>query len=142
MVGRPGAAYNQLAVLQLFCRSGVPVLIFFHRLGINQVGNIDQHPVRGYLLTANFLVQGVEELVDLDGKGTGLGLAFSLPRRLLSKFNEIFAADGIITTQYLAGHVLLQLRWWHGREKRFSCVLLSNVPRAAMRHATKKSPLG
>src|SRR2546427_13193550 len=70
MVGWPGAAYNQLAVLQLFCCGGIPVLIFFHRLGINQVGNVDQHPVRGYLLTANFLVQGVEELVDLDGKRT------------------------------------------------------------------------
>src|SRR5438309_6144245 len=45
MIRWPGTTDGQFAVLQLLCRTAIPVLIFFHRFRVNQVGNIDQHPV-------------------------------------------------------------------------------------------------
>ena len=45
MVGRPGTANRELAVFQLLGRAVVAVLIFFHRFGVDQVGDIHQHAV-------------------------------------------------------------------------------------------------
>ena len=45
MIRWPRAADGQLAVFQLLGGTGITILVFLDRLGIDQVGNIDQHAV-------------------------------------------------------------------------------------------------
>src|SRR5215469_88247 len=61
----PGAAYGHFAVLQLLGSSVVPVLVFLHTLGVDQVGDIDKHPLGSDLLAANFFLERIEELMNL-----------------------------------------------------------------------------
>src|SRR6266852_8110504 len=95
MVGRPGTGHDHLAILELLGGCAVTVLIFFDGLGVDEVSDIEQHSVGIDLLAADFFLERVEELVHLDGKGAGFGLAFALPRRLLPELEEVLAADRI-----------------------------------------------
>src|SRR5437879_6209546 len=65
MVRRPRATNRNFAVLQLFGCAGIAVLVFFHGLGINQVGNIYQHSVGVNPLTTDFFLQRIEQPVYL-----------------------------------------------------------------------------
>src|ERR1039458_9788515 len=53
MVGRPGAGHDHLAILELLGGRAVAVLIFFDRLGIDEMSDIEQHSVGVNLLTAD-----------------------------------------------------------------------------------------
>src|ERR1700675_4972784 len=83
MIGRPRTSHDHLAILELLGGRAVTVLIFFDRLGIDKVGDIEQHSVGIDLLAADLFLEGIEELVHLDGQGAGFGLAFALPASLL-----------------------------------------------------------
>src|SRR5580698_3639758 len=83
MIRRPWSAYRQLTILELLGGAAVTVLVLLHRLGIDQVGNIDQHPVGIYSLTTNLFLQRVKHLVYLYRQGPRLGLAFTILGRLL-----------------------------------------------------------
>src|SRR5579871_2442913 len=60
VVGRPGATDQYFTVFQLLGSHVVAILIFVHRLVLDEVGDIDQHAVGINLLAGNLLVQGVE----------------------------------------------------------------------------------
>src|ERR1019366_9101363 len=95
VVGRPGTGHEELAVLELLGSRAVAVLILFDRLGVDEVGDIEQHSVGIHLLAADFFLEGVEELVHLDGEGASFGLALALSGRLLAQLDQVLAADGI-----------------------------------------------
>src|SRR6266481_2370802 len=66
MIRRPGTGHNHLAILELLGGRAVAVLIFFDRLGVDKVGDIEQHAVGIYLLATDFFLERIEELVHLD----------------------------------------------------------------------------
>src|ERR1700688_1979368 len=66
MVGRPRSADRHFAVLQLLGGGGVAVLVFFHAFGVDQMGNVNQHALGSDLLAADFFLEWIEQLVDLD----------------------------------------------------------------------------
>jgi hypothetical protein len=66
VIGRPRTGHNHLAILELLGGGAVTVLIFFDRLGVDKVGNIEQHSVGIDLLAADFFLERIEELVHLD----------------------------------------------------------------------------
>src|ERR1039458_9434539 len=63
VVRRPRTADRYFAVLQLLGGGAVAVLVLFHALGIDQVGDVDQHALGCDLLTADFFLERVEQLV-------------------------------------------------------------------------------
>ena len=91
----PRAAYSHFAVLKLLGGRRVTVLVFFDALGVDQMGDVDQHALRRDLLAADFLLERVEELVYLNGKGPGLSLAFALAGGLDPELGEVVATDGV-----------------------------------------------
>jgi len=95
MIGRPRAGHDHLAILELLGGGAVTVLIFFDRLGVDEVGDIEQHAVGIDLLAADFFLERIEELVHLDGEGAGFGLALALSASLLAELDKVLAADGI-----------------------------------------------
>src|SRR5260370_19203627 len=95
MIRRPRTGYDHLAVLEVLGGCAVTVLIFLDGLGVDEVSDIEQHSVGIDLLAADFFLERVEELVHLDGKGAGFGLAFALTRGLLPELEKVLAADRI-----------------------------------------------
>src|SRR5208282_5513324 len=95
VVRRPWTGYEELAILELLGGGAVAVLIFLDRLGVDEVGDIEQHAVGIDLLAADFFLEGVEELMHLDGEGSGFGLAFALTGRLFAQLGQVLAADRI-----------------------------------------------
>src|SRR5579872_7472998 len=85
VVRGPGAADCNLTVLELLSSRVIAVLVLFHALAVDQVGNVDQHALRSNLLAADFFFQRVKELVDLHRQGACLGLAFPLAGGLYPK---------------------------------------------------------
>src|SRR5215470_2345289 len=68
----PGAADGYFAVLQLLGSGAVAVLILFDALVVDQVGDIDEHALRRDLLAADFFLERVKQLVNLNGQRAGL----------------------------------------------------------------------
>ncbi len=95
MIWRPGSADSQLAILQLLGGAGIAVLIFFHRLRIDQVGDVNQHAIGVDPLAADLFFQRIEQLVDLNGKRPRLGLAFAVLGSFLAQLDQVFAANRI-----------------------------------------------
>src|SRR5215468_10771443 len=60
VIRRPRPADGQFAILQLLRGHVVAVLVFLNRLGINQVGDINQHSVGSDFLAANFFLERIE----------------------------------------------------------------------------------
>src|SRR5579864_3026313 len=75
VIGRPRTADDDIAVLQLTGGAGVAVLIALDGFLVDEMGDIDKHSAGVVLAAADLLLQGMEELVDLDREGAGLGLA-------------------------------------------------------------------
>src|SRR5216684_212778 len=71
VVGGPGSADGYFAVLQLLGGAGVAVLVFLDRLGVDEMGDVDEHALRGNLFAAHLFFQRVEQFVDLDREGAG-----------------------------------------------------------------------
>src|SRR5438105_14112376 len=65
VIRRPRSTDRHFAVLELLGSGAVAVLILLHALCIDQVGDVDQHPLGSDLLAANFFFQRVKQLVDL-----------------------------------------------------------------------------
>ena len=78
VIRRPGPADDQLAILQLLGGTAIAVLILLHRLRVNQVGDVDHHPIGVDSLATNLFFEGVEHLVDLDRQAARLGLTFAV----------------------------------------------------------------
>ena len=78
MVRRPRATHYDLNSRQMAARHLVAVLIFLHLLVVDEVGNVDQHVAGLYFAAADVLVERIKDLIHLDRKGAGLGLALSL----------------------------------------------------------------
>ncbi len=95
MIRRPGTGHDHLAILELLGGRAVAVLIFFDRLGVDQVSDIEQHSVGVDPLATDFFLEGVKELMHLNREGAGFGLALALARRLLAQLGKILAADRI-----------------------------------------------
>jgi hypothetical protein len=95
VVRGPRAADRDFAVLELFGSGAIPVLILFHTLGVNQVGDVDEHALGSNLLAADFFFQRIEQLVNLDGEGAGFGLALAFAGSLDAELGEVIPADGI-----------------------------------------------
>src|SRR5215470_6696049 len=95
MIGRPRTTDRKLTILQLLGGCVVSVLIFFYRLGIDEVGNVDQHAFRIHLLAADLLFEGIEQLVYLHRDGPRLGLTLAVPRCLDPQLGEVFASHSI-----------------------------------------------
>src|SRR5271166_5960692 len=88
MVGRPGTSHDHLAIFKLLRGCAVAVLIFLDGFGIDEVSDIEQHSVGIDLLTADFFLERVEELVHLDGEGASFGLAFPITGCLFAEFDK------------------------------------------------------
>ena len=95
MIRRPRSADDQFAVFELFRGCAVSILIFFDGFGIDQVGDIEEHAVSVDLLTADFLLERVEQLVYLNRKRSGLCLALALTRGLDPQLGEVVPPHGI-----------------------------------------------
>src|SRR5579864_6131995 len=95
VVGGPRAADRDFAVLQLFGSGAIPVLILFHALIVDQMGNVDEHALGSHLLAADLFFQRIEQLVNLDGEGAGFGLTLAFARSLDAELGEVIPADGI-----------------------------------------------
>src|ERR1700693_1902789 len=81
----PWSANRYLTILQLLGGCVVAVLIFLDRFGIDEMGDVDEHALWRNLLATYFFFQRIEQLVDLYGQGTSLGLAFTLAGGLNSQ---------------------------------------------------------
>src|SRR5579864_3221336 len=95
MVGWPRAADRYLAVLELLGGGRVAVLVLFHALGVDQVGNVDEHAFRSDFLAAHFFLQRVKQLVNLYRESPRLGLALALARRFDPKLGEVVPTNRI-----------------------------------------------
>src|SRR5215471_6761399 len=95
MIRRPWPADGHLTVLQLFGGGIVTVLVFLDRLGIDQVRDIDQHAFGINLLTADLLLKRIKELVDLNRKGSRLGLTLAVARSFDPKLCQVLASNSI-----------------------------------------------
>src|SRR2546430_5854738 len=82
MVRRPRTSHDHLAILELLGGRAVTVLIFFDRLGVDEVGDFEQHAFGIDLFAVAFFFMRIAELVHLDRYGAGFGLAFALPASL------------------------------------------------------------
>src|SRR5690348_9959260 len=94
VIGRPGAADQELTILELFAGRAVTVLIFQYGLGINEVGDINEHAVGVHLLATDFFFEWIEELVNLSGQSARFGLAFAVAGSLLAELGQVLTADG------------------------------------------------
>src|ERR1700730_13757486 len=95
MVWWPRAADRHFTVFQLLGGGGVAILIFFYRLGIDQVGDVNEHACGSDLLAADFFFQRIEKLVHLHGERPGLSLALALTGSLHPELRQIVAAHGV-----------------------------------------------
>src|SRR6202022_4220731 len=91
----PRAADRHFTVFQLLGGGAVAILVFFYRLGIDQVGEVNQHARGSDLLAADFFFQRIEKLMHLHRERTGLGLALAFTGSLHPKLREIVAANGV-----------------------------------------------
>lgn len=130
VIWRPGAADYQLAVFKLLGRRRIAVLVLLHGLGLDQVGDVDQHAVRRDPLATDLFLQRIEKFVDLDGESASLGLAFPLARCLLAQLDQVLSTDrireldinhglseGAITHHELKVHLRLALELGHALAK-------------------------
>ncbi len=95
VVGRPWTADGHFAILKLLGCRAVPILILFHALGVDQVGDIDQHALGRDLLAADFFFQWIEQLMDLDRESPSFRLTLAFSRRLHFELGQIIAANGV-----------------------------------------------
>src|ERR1019366_4488186 len=95
MIWRPRSAYYHLAVLELLGGRAVAVLILLDRLGVDQVGYVEQHAVGCDALAAHFFFERIEKFVDLHGEGASFGLAFAVARGLLAELGQVFASHRV-----------------------------------------------
>src|SRR5271170_6742790 len=95
VVWGPGSADGHFAVLKLLGGGAVTVLVFLNRLGIDEMGDVDEHALRSNLFAAHFLFQRIKQLVDLHREGAGLGLAFAVAGSLDAQLRKIVAADSV-----------------------------------------------
>ena len=95
VVRGPGAADGHFAVLELLGRGAVTVLVFLNRLGIDEMGDVDEHALGRNLLAAHFLFERIKQLMNLHREGAGLGLALAVAGSLDAQFGEIVAADSV-----------------------------------------------
>src|ERR1051326_7744062 len=65
VIRRPRTADRHFAVLQLLSGGAITVLILFHALGVDEVGDINQHALRSDLLAAHFFFQSEEHTSEL-----------------------------------------------------------------------------
>jgi len=72
MVGRPRTRHDQFTILELLSSRVVTVLIFFDRLGVDEVRDIEQHAVGIDFLATDFFLEGIKKLMHLDGEGAAL----------------------------------------------------------------------
>src|SRR5580700_3300168 len=93
VVGGPGSADGHFAVLQLLGRGAIAILVFLDRLGIDEMGDVDEHALRSNLLAAHLFFQRVKQLVDLHRERAGLSLALTFTGSLHAQFGKIVAAD-------------------------------------------------
>src|SRR5580698_8538785 len=95
VVWGPRSADGHFTVLELLGGSAVTVLVFLNRLGIDEMGYVDEHALRSNLFAAHFLFEGIKQLVDLHREGAGLGLALAVAGSLDAQLGKIVAADGV-----------------------------------------------
>ena len=74
MVWGPRAAHDDLNTGQMASRHLVAVLVFLNFFVVYEMGDVNQHAPGIDFAATNILVKRGENLVDLDGKGAGLGL--------------------------------------------------------------------
>ena len=95
VIRRPWSTDDQLAVLQLLGCAGVTILIFFHRLRVDQVSDVDEHSVGIDPFTTYFFFEGIKQLVHLNRQCPGLGRAFAILGSFFAKLHQVVAADRI-----------------------------------------------
>ena len=95
VIWRPGSADGHFAVLELLGGSAVTVLVFLNRLGIDEMGYVDEHALGRNLFAAHFLFEGIKQLVNLHREGAGLGLALAVAGSLDAQLGKIVAAHGV-----------------------------------------------
>src|SRR5579863_3750300 len=95
VIRRPRTANGHFAVLQLLGCRGVAILVLLHALGVDQMGDVDQHPFWCDLLAADFFLQRIEKLMHLDRQSAGLGLALTLAGRFHPELRQIVAPDRV-----------------------------------------------
>src|SRR5690348_10452716 len=75
MVGRPWAANENFAVLELASGTAKAILISLDGFFVDQVSDIDEHAASLILAATDFFFQGMEQPIYLDRQGTSLGLS-------------------------------------------------------------------
>src|SRR5260221_6946260 len=75
------------------CRHLISVLILLHLLVFDEMSDIDQHSALLGFAAADVLIEGIKDLVDLNGESTGLGLALPLSNRLFPELGKVVAAN-------------------------------------------------
>jgi len=93
VVGRPGTGELHLTVLHHRAGGLEFVLIPFHALAFDEVGDVEDH-LSGFGETAaDFFIERDEEAVHLEANGAGSGLALALAGGGLTQVGEVFATD-------------------------------------------------
>src|SRR5580658_8828956 len=95
VIRRPGTADRDFTVFQLLGGGRIAVLVLFHALGVDQVGDVDQHALGRDFLAADFFLQRVKQLVHLDRQRARFGLAFALAGGFYLQLRQVVAADGV-----------------------------------------------
>ena len=130
VVRRPRTAHDDFNSGQMTCGHLVAVLILLDLFVINEMSDVDEHPAGIDLTATNVLVEGIEDLVYLDGKCASLSMAFTLAHGLFPQLAQVFTAHcsrqldfakgfahGAVFNQQLEMHFSLALELGHALQE-------------------------
>src|SRR5215469_9025274 len=78
VVWRPGAGYRHMAIFEMTRGRVIAVLVLGYGVGIDQVGEVDEHAARVGALADHVLFQGRKQLVHLHRERPRFGLPFAV----------------------------------------------------------------
>ena len=93
VVRGPRAGELHLAFLECFAGADELVHVALDALGLDEVGDIEQHLAVVHGATGDLFILGREEALHLDRDGTTFGLALALPGSSFPQVGEIFLAN-------------------------------------------------
>src|SRR5215475_5377756 len=92
VVRRPRSAHDNFDSRQMACGHLIPILVLFDLLVVDEVSDVDEHAAGIDLPATNVLVEGIEDLVYLNGEGPRFGMAFTLAHGLFPQLAQVLTA--------------------------------------------------
>src|SRR5215475_11899219 len=130
VIRRPRTAHDDFNSGQMTCSHLVAVLILLDLLMVDEMGDVDEHPSGIDLTATDVLVEGIEDLVYLDGKCASLSMAFTLAHGLFPQLAQVLTAHrgrqldfakgfahGAVFNQQLEMHFRLALEFGHALQE-------------------------